>query len=181
MIAIKKLLPAVLALTLLTACGDTSKVDSLISQSGKESSADVSSSSAEASSSEAEQPQRVGADAANGDIDVDLTILDSNIVYAQVFDMVNNPDNYRGKRVKATGTLAHTTDTSGTKDYFAVFIADASACCQQGLEFERAGDFKYPDDYPEIDSEITVTGEFDTYMEGDYQYCVLRNAEMTAK
>ena len=174
---IKKLLPAALALMLLAGCGDTSKVDSLISQSEKAATSAPETSSQ--SGSNDSQTEVSLPDTASGDVDVDLTVLDSNMVYAQVFDMVNSPDNYRGKRVRAKGTLAHTTDDAGTKDYFAVLIADATACCQQGLEFEWAGEHKYPDDYPELDSEITVTGEFDTYMEGTYQYCVLRNAEMT--
>ena len=31
-------------------------------------------------------------------------------------------------------------------------------------------------DYPEMNSEITVAGVFDTYMEGEYMYCTLKNA-----
>ena len=34
------------------------------------------------------------------------------------------------------------------------------------------------EDYPEIDEEITVVGVFDTYMEGEYRYCTLRNASL---
>lgn len=174
---IKRILPAAAALLLLTSCGDTSKVDSLISRSEK-----AATSAPEASSSQSDSATQTDVslpDTASGDVDIDLTVLDSNMVYAQVFDMVNNTDNYKGKTVKAKGSFAHTTDDTGSKDYYAVFISDASACCQQGLEFERNGEFKYPDDFPEVGADITVTGEFDTYMEGDYQYCVLRNAQMT--
>ena len=34
----------------------------------------------------------------------------------------------------------------------------------------------YPEDYPEPGTEICVVGVFDTYSEGDYLYCTLRNA-----
>lgn len=183
-IILKRILPAALAALMLTACGDTSKVDSLISQNEKagtsSSEASVSDSSADGQTTAASDPIDIaGIDVSNGNIDVDLTGLESNIVYAQVFDMVNNPDNYTDKTVKAHGTFAHTTDESGEKDYFAVFIADASACCQQGIEFVWAGDHKYPDDYPEEGKEITVVGKFGTYTEGEYQYCVLTDAQMT--
>ena len=188
----KIILPTVLALTLLTACGDTSKVDSLIEANEKQATTttfvldDGTDVSAIAESYWADKqtspvPDQVDLDSvdkSNGDIDVDLTILDSNIVYAQVFDMLNNPDNYMGQKVKAKGTFAYTTDPSTDGEYFAVFIADASACCQQGLEFEWEGDHTYPDDYPQIGQDITVVGTFNTYTEGSYMYCQLKDAEL---
>ena len=190
---IRKTLPAVAAALMLTACGDTSKVDSLIEQKDKEATSvsDVINDSTDPNAvaesywenkQTSPVPDQVDLDTvdkSNGDIDVDLTVLDSNIVYAQVYDMLNNSGNYLGQKVKAHGTFAYTTDPSTGKEYFAVFIADASACCQQGLEFVWEGDHKYPDDYPEIGAEITVTGEFDTYTEGSYEYCQLKNAQMT--
>lgn len=36
----------------------------------------------------------------------------------------------------------------------------------------------YPDDYPELGSEITVSGTFELYEEGDIRYCRLVDAEM---
>ncbi len=195
----KSILPLTLAaLVTLTSCGDTSKVDSLISQADSEKSSD--SSSAESAdildsldpSAIAESywedkqatpvPDQVDLadiDTSSGDIDVDLTKLESNLVYAQVFDMVqSNTDKYIGKKIKARGTFAYTTDPATGGEYFAVFIADASACCQQGLEFQREGDFKYPDDYPKEGDDITVVGTFDTYTEGSYTYCTLKDAQM---
>ena len=62
--------------------------------------------------------------------------------------------------------------------YFACVIADATACCSQGLEFVLAGEHTYPNDYPELGSEITVTGTFELYEEDGYQYCRLVDAEM---
>ena len=188
----KPIIPLILSLAVLTACGDTSKVDSLIADSEKAatSAPDIVDESGDAAAiaesywsdkQTSPVPDQVDLDAidkSNGDIDVDLTILDSNIVYAQVFDMLNKPENYEGKTIKAHGTFAYTTDPATGGEYFAVFIADASACCQQGLEFVWEGDHVYPDDYPEIGQEITVIGTFSTYMEGSYQYCQLKDAQM---
>ena len=114
----------------------------------------------------------------NGDIDIDLVDLNSNMVYAQVFQMTGSPEEFVGKTVRAKGTFAHTTDESTGQDYFAVFIADAAACCQQGLEFRRDGEFSYPDDYPEEGDEIIVTGTFNSYKEGLFTYCELKDATM---
>ncbi len=49
-------------------------------------------------------------------------------------------------------------------------------CCAQGIEFVLAGEYTYPDDYPEEGSYIKVAGVFDTYEDEEYIYCTLRNA-----
>ena len=118
----------------------------------------------------------------NNSIDVDLTKLSSTMVYSEVYAMMTAPEDYIGKTVKMNGQFAiyQATDANGQpvpdQIYFACVIADATACCQQGLEFVLAGDYKYPDDYPELGTDITVVGEFQTYMEGEYQYCHLINS-----
>ncbi|MBR4554637.1 MAG: hypothetical protein IKO27_03490 [Ruminococcus sp.] len=212
----KRLMILAAAAAMLTACGDTSKIDALISKNAAEEiSSAPGSEPAEPSSAADTQPggevslneidQQVIDDAnsaisqyysdtsslaqqllpvpdaetvKNGDIDIDLTKLDANLVYAQVFDMVSEPDKYIGKRVKARGTFAYTHDDSTGGDYFAVFMKDAAACCQQGLEFVLTGEHKYPEDYPGIDSDITVEGIFNTYTENGWQYCQLKDASM---
>ena len=55
---------------------------------------------------------------------------------------------------------------------------DAAACCSQGIEFVLTDEYSYPDDYPEEGREICVVGVFDTYQEGGYTYCTLRDAKM---
>ncbi|MCD7764402.1 MAG: hypothetical protein LUI14_14705 [Lachnospiraceae bacterium] len=111
------------------------------------------------------------------DFDVDLTSLSSTVVYAEVSNMMTNPDKYEGKTVRMSGTFS--VYEGEAKIYYACLIADATACCSQGIEFVLDGDFSYPDDYPELGSEITVSGIFDTYYEGEYMYVQLIDAEMT--
>lgn len=178
-----------------TACGDTSKVDKIIEEESSSLSAmdqyiDELAKAAEEQATST-QPVSTGAaaqaptldisdlDASNGEFDVDLTILDSNMTYAQVYDMMLNPDNYTGKYVKANGSFAYTYDND--RDYFAIMIADATACCAQGLEFQlsNADSLKYPDDYPEIGDEVVITGSFNSYKEGSYTYIELLDATLT--
>ena len=111
-------------------------------------------------------------------IDVDLTKLSSTMVYSEVYNMMVSPDNYTGKTVKMNGVFAYYEDPETKKQYFACIIADATACCSQGLEFILAGEHSYPDDYPELGTEITVVGTFQTYEENGYMYCHLVDAEM---
>lgn len=117
------------------------------------------------------------------DVDIDLTKLSSTMVYSEVYNMMNSPEDYIGKTVRMIGQFAlyYAYDEKGEKipdqHYYACVIADATACCQQGLEFILEGDAKYPDDYPKTKDVITVVGEFQTYMEGEYRYCHLINAK----
>lgn len=116
-------------------------------------------------------------DSSNGEYDVDLTQLSASMVYAQVYDMVNNGDNYLGKTVKAKGPFSYFQETDG-REFFAVIISDATACCSQGIEFVLDGDYSYPDDYPDVGTEITVVGRFNYYKEGFYTYCQLLDAHI---
>ena len=111
-------------------------------------------------------------------IDVDLTTLSSTMVYSEVYNMMYEPDNYIGKTIKMDGLFASYHDESTGNHYFACIIQDATACCAQGMEFILTDDYSYPDDYPEEGGPITVVGVFDTYMEGDYMYCTLRDASI---
>jgi hypothetical protein len=118
-------------------------------------------------------------DLSNKDIDIDLTQLNSTMVYAQVFDMINNGDNYLGKTVRAKGPFSYYQEPDG-REFFAVIISDATACCSQGIEFVLDGDYTYPDDYPAIGTEITVVGKFNSYKEDFYTYIQLTDATMEA-
>ncbi len=109
-------------------------------------------------------------------IDVDLTVLSSTMVYSEVYNMLSSPDDYIGKTVKMKGTFTYYHDEAADRYYFACLIADATACCSQGFEFVLAGDAVFPRDYPDVGKTISVVGVFDTYAEGEYRYCTLREA-----
>lgn len=121
--------------------------------------------------------EEIPADSQTAEV-VDLTALSSTIIYAEVYNMMVTPDDYIGKTVKMKGQFAVYEDQNTGNLYFAVIIADATACCSQGIEFVLDGDYTYPEDYPELGTEITVTGEFQTYEENGYLYCHLVGAEM---
>ena len=99
------------------------------------------------------------------------------MVYSTVYSMVNTSSDYIGKTVKAHGTFDVFTDPDTGAMYCACIIADATACCSQGLEFEWKGNHTYPDDYPKVGTPISVGGVFETYKEGNVTYCRLKDAE----
>ena len=119
-------------------------------------------------------------------IDIDLTQLSSTMVYSEVYNMMVTPEDYVGKTVKMNGLFTlyfQMFDDEGQPDlnypyYFACVIEDATACCSQGIEFELAGEHSYPDDFPDLGSDITVIGTFEIYEENGYEYTHLAGAEM---
>ena len=189
---------AILTATLLTGCSaDTSKMDSLIEAQSttlapltepaatETASADSApegvggqDASAGSAPTSAPAPQETPAniDVSNGEYDVDLTTLDSNMVYAECYAMVYSPEEYAGKTIRVHGPFAYFKDEVTGKEYFAVLISDAAACCSQGIEFVLAGDHTYPDDYPETATEITVSGKFNHYEENGSAYVQLLDA-----
>ena len=117
-------------------------------------------------------------------VDVDLTVLSSTMVYSEVYNMLYyDPESYYGKTIKMTGVFSiyqMVVDGVTQPDpvAYGCIIADATACCAQGMEFVLEGDFTYPDDYPELGAEITVIGEFQPYEENGMTWYHLINARM---
>ena len=117
-------------------------------------------------------------------VEVDLTVLSSTMVYSEVYNMLyNDPAHYLGKTVKAKGTFSiYQLVTDGVLQpdpvSYACIISDAAACCAEGMEFVLEGDYTYPDDYPELGTEITVIGEFQSYEENGMTWYHLVNAKM---
>lgn len=111
-------------------------------------------------------------------VDVDLTALNSTMVYAEVYQMMTVPEDYLGKTVKMQGNFSVYEDEEINERYFACIIADATACCQQGLEFIPKSEFVYPKDFPEEGEDILVVGEFETYTAGDRVFCRLKNCQI---
>lgn len=112
------------------------------------------------------------------EIDVDLTKLSSTMVYSEVYNIMYNSANYIGKTIKMNGAFDVYHDETTDKNYYACIIADALACCAQGIEFDLNGDLVYPNDYPDVGSDITVVGTFELYEEDGITYARLGNANM---
>ena len=113
-------------------------------------------------------------------VDVDLTLMGSDLIYATVYQMMSKPEEYEGKTIRIEGKYYASYYPITDKYYNYCLIADAAACCSQGLEFELGGGAVYPDGYPEDQSEVIVTGVFETYTEEagqTFYYCRLRDAE----
>ncbi len=192
----KKLIVLLLVLVLLvamTGCGgkndsanrtqgQTSTVEDVIEQGIAEEDGTATEEEPEPEDEPVEEPE--GADPEDGGteegstVDVDLTAMSSTMVYSEVNAMMLTPDDYLGKTVKMEGNFAVYYDEPSDTYYYACIVQDATQCCSQGIEFilTDAGERTFPEDYPVEGQIITVVGVFDTYIEGDFQYCTLREA-----
>ncbi|MCR5718194.1 MAG: hypothetical protein K6F80_04065 [Oscillospiraceae bacterium] len=177
MMKYSKIAACLMTTAMLTGCGNTANVDGLIA-SQEETFAVMTEATVPPPPTD---PSFVPFDASNGEYDVDLTILESNMVYAQCYDMVFNPDAYTGQKIRARGPFAYYQDEETGKEYFAVLISDATACCSQGIEFVLDGEYHYPDDYPETGTEITVVGTYHNYEDNGTPYVQLQNAVIEAQ
>lgn len=109
-----------------------------------------------------------------GAVDVDLTQLSGTLVYAEVYNMASNPQDYVGKTVRMRGNLVYqVVNGQPNPDYMACMISDATACCAQGIEFVLA---RAPDTYPDLGSVVTVSGVLTTYESGGNTFLRLKEA-----
>ncbi len=114
-------------------------------------------------------------------VHVDLTQMNSTMVYSQVFDMITNPQNYEGKTIRMEGY--YYTEQNPTTDvvYHLIVISDALGCCPQGIEFITSGDAQYPEveaEYPNSTETVQVTGVYETYEEDGLLYFRLVSDEV---
>ena len=179
----RKLLCIITVLVILAAlssCGSGGETRSAVSNQAK-SVDDVLSSAVTSTTSAPVVPPKplkdypvITGEKSSGDYDIDLVGMNSTMIYSEVSDMIASPDKYMGKTVRMRGTFG--VYEGENRNYYACLIADATACCSQGIEFVLSGDYSYPADYPPRGTEITVTGVFDMYRESGNPFIQLIDA-----
>lgn len=122
------------------------------------------------------------ASGSNENVDVDLTLMSSTMVYSEVYNMMMNPDDYMGKTIKIIGPYYSFYLNETGKYYHAVIISDATACCSNGLEFVWDDNTHvYPDEYPENNTIIELVGTFGSYEELGQTYYYLATNSLSYK
>jgi len=114
--------------------------------------------------------------------DIDISRMSGTMVYGQVNQMIMYPSKYLGKHIKMKGIFSSYYDEEMEQRFYGCVIADALACCSQGLAFELAKPRKYPEQYPAEGDAIIVEGDFDYEKdEGGGGFPIIRNADMQTK
>ena len=109
-------------------------------------------------------------------VDYDLTKMSKHSAIDFITAMAKNNKSNIGMVVKISGKF-NIYEEDGMR-YFMVTITDVEHGHQQALEFVLAGEHTYPDDYPEIGTNVIVTGTFNTYIEDGSTYCFLDDATL---
>ncbi len=93
-------------------------------------------------------------------VDVDLTTLSATMVFAEVASMIRTPEHYLGKTIRMRGPLmVYEANPALEIDWFyTVVVQDATACCQQGMEFVWEDGT-----LPEAGTMVQVTGSYEAY------------------
>ena len=99
--------------------------------------------------------------------EIDLTKMSSTMVYSYVFNMVNAPNDFIGQRFRIRGNYDEEYWDQTKLTYHYIVIADAAACCAQGLEFVL-NDINAA--YPQVGEEFEISGTFGTYTENGNLY-----------
>lgn len=117
----------------------------------------------------------------SNEVNYDLTLMGSDMVYATVYQLMVDPQTYEGKTFKIEGQYYPAFYEPTQKYYHYCLITDAMACCSQGLEFVwEDGTHSYPEEYPQPGEEVIITGRFETYQEDGNTslYCRLQEAKL---
>ena len=174
-----RLLICAIGMLLLTGCGKTTgkgmktgnSVDDVINSQIKASEQEPETVAGNESDEQAdtEEPEKemwkteITISSSESTVDYDLTQMDSDMVYATVYQMMAVPEQYEGKTFRIEG------------NFYEIYFEP------QGMEFVWGdGSYVYPDEYPEEDAEVIVEGTFETYTEeGDENlYCRLKDATL---
>ena len=121
---------------------------------------------------------RIGSGSASK-VDIDLTRMSSTMVFSEVSNILLNPEDYVDKTIKMEGEMAVYPNQDRSGYYYTVIVADATACCAQGLEFVLENGSLNREDYPEPGTQISVVGKGETYDEDGVEYFHIAQSEVT--
>ncbi len=101
---------------------------------------------------------------------IDLTVLNSDMVYAIIFQMLIEPENFIGKRIKVKGMYYSGFSEFTDREFHYCLIQDALACCAQGIEFEKPVSAGEIPQYSMIVMEGTYSTYTDPRLNNSYYY-----------
>ena len=106
-------------------------------------------------------------------IDVDLTKVNTNMVYVQVFYMMQKPQDYNGQTIRLPGVCTIMKNRVTQQRTYNCNVLDGTGCCAKMIPFKLADANAV---YPKSGEAITVTGKFQVVTENDKTFGVLNDA-----
>ncbi len=106
-------------------------------------------------------------------VDYDLTKMTGLMAYSFVFEVLVDPESYRGDIIKANGFFYRGLSEFTGRNFNYVMVGDDTACCWQGLEFLISGVENTDENYPAQNADIEVVGELKSYDAAGYTFFYL--------
>ena len=106
-------------------------------------------------------------------IDVDLTKVNTNMFYVQVFYMMQKPEDYNGQTIRLPGVCTIMKNRVTQQRTYNCNVLDGTGCCAKMIPFKLADANAA---YPKSGEAITVTGKFQIVTENDKTFGVLNDA-----
>lgn len=109
--------------------------------------------------------------------DVDMIGFSSTMVYSRIYNVWENYGNYVGKTVRMPGIISYGENPDGTVDYL-ITIADTTACCSISFLLEFEEERTFPDDFPQNESQVVVSGVFSVFDKDEKSYLQLNHVKI---
>ena len=97
-------------------------------------------------------------------IDIDLSKMSKDMVYAAVFQFMCESESYEGKVIRIEGTYTSFDDEQDSSKIDYCVVTDALSCCWTGIEFELAPEYAELEEQLVEEKNIIVTGKFENYI-----------------
>ena len=98
-----------------------------------------------------------GCSDADGDVDIDMTVLSPTMVSAQGFRITSSPEDHLGYSMRIRGSYFTFLWEEADMQLHYVVLDLTVGCCGQAFEF------KYSGELPELGTPIQITGVFQYY------------------
>lgn len=160
----KKYMLTVAALLILTSCNASTAQESMARNSPDTTLQPVVTAELPYSQEETSRPSQAD--------NLDLTQMSSTMIYAQVYNIVQDADIYFGSTIKMSGEFMTVHDDTEDIDRYCCIVKDETECCMTGFELQFDGEFTPPEE----GAKITVEGQLDFYEQEGARYLFLGHA-----
>ena len=95
---------------------------------------------------------------------LDLTEFNKTMAFVEIRNIYINPKDYIGRRVKVKGAFGcfqvhdKYSQPIPNKYQYLIVITDEMGCCGVGMEFLPTEEYTFPDDFPNDQEEIVISG-----------------------
>ena len=102
-------------------------------------------------------------DSSGNDIDVNLSTLSATMLFAEIINIMNRPEDYLGQVIKIHGEYFNYYHEENNQYIHFVLVFDEMDCCEQRFQFRVNEDFGSPEELFEIGEGIEIIGVFQSY------------------